>query len=237
MYDAVSRTDIRSSIAGVVTDSKKNRGGVYKLLKTSGKVDEVVIGIPGCNMFPKGIQFANTPWDCAVEKFHQMRNYYPTSIVISGVHNVQEVTIQWENFISELKLTISQPLVAYKLTSEFLVTNFIEVNVDPCLCLSSLLSANFFNKCSKLDTHAFGLLISVIKEKFGYIGIQRFFPYIFKPLLSVELSVSEDGSYSLSQMELLNQLKKLTKFCIIILSYDFFCYLSNSTQLISYSIG
>ncbi|CAH8854051.1 unnamed protein product [Trichobilharzia szidati] len=121
-------------------------------------------------MFPKGIQFANKPWECAVTKFHQKE--------------------------------------------------FIEADIDSYTCLSSLISAKCFNKHNELDIHTLGLLISVIKEKFDSISIRRCFPHIFHPLLFSKLNISEDGRYSLSQTELINQLKQLTQFCTTISSCD-----------------
>ncbi|VDP97322.1 unnamed protein product [Trichobilharzia regenti] len=142
-------------------------------------------------MFPKGIQFANKPWECAVTKFHQFYDYYPTSVIpLNGFYDVPGLIKLWETFINDLKSAIMiEPFNAYQLINAFLSKEFIESDIDSYTCLSSLLSAKCFNKHNELDIHTLGLLISVIKV---------------------------DGRYSLSQAELINQLKQLTQFCTTI---------------------
>uniref|UniRef100_A0A5K4FFH8 Huntingtin n=1 Tax=Schistosoma mansoni TaxID=6183 RepID=A0A5K4FFH8_SCHMA len=176
-------------------------------------------------MFPKGIQFANKPWKCVVELLHQILNHHPI-VSLSGVHDVRSMTKLWEDFITDVKPRMAQPLTAYKLMREFLDTHFVEANIDFHTCLSSLLSANLFIRYSELDTYTLGLLISTIKEKCDHVVARRLFSHFYEPILSLKLNISEDGTYSISQMELVNRLEQLTSYWVTYLSSEFPCNVS-----------
>ncbi|CAH8577811.1 hypothetical protein MS3_00007886 [Schistosoma haematobium] len=177
-------------------------------------------------MFPKGIQFANKPWKCAVELLHQILNHHPTIISLSGVHDIPSLTKLWEGFITDVKPRMVQPSTVYKLMREFLDTNFVEANIDFHTCLSSLLSANLFIRYNELDTYTLGLLISTIKEKCDHFVARRLFSHFYEPILSLKLNISEDGTYSISQMELINRLEQLTNYWVTYLSSEFPCNIS-----------
>ncbi|TNN09002.1 hypothetical protein EWB00_006599 [Schistosoma japonicum] len=184
-------------------------------------------------MFPKGIQFTNKPWSFAVEALQQIRNHHPTIISLSDVHDVQGLTKLWKSFITDVKATMTQPSTAYKLMHEFLdvshisyqvsnfQTHFVEADIDFYTCLSSLLSANLFKRYDELDTFTLGLLISVIKEKCDHMVVRRIFPYLYGPVLSLKLTISENDDHIVTQMELINQLEQLTNFWLAYLSNEF----------------
>ncbi|XP_018651682.1 hypothetical protein Smp_150010 [Schistosoma mansoni] len=61
---------------------------------------------------------------------------------------------------------------------------------------------------------AYKLMREFLDEKCDHVVARRLFSHFYEPILSLKLNISEDGTYSISQMELVNRLEQLTSYWI-----------------------